>query len=111
MDRQTAIYFGRKTDSLFQPAEEKQFTVQHTNDLRNRSKSTKVQRQNKIDVSERPSQSSELKPMKYKWKDLKGVHRRSFHYLVTLKYFFHKLWNKISKLRCVRLVGSYRKEL
>lgn len=89
------------------------WTMQHDNDPKHSSKSTKEWlKKKKLRVLEWPSQSPDLNPIEMLWIDLKlAVHARHPSNITQLKEFCKEEWEKLSPNRCQRLVDSYKKRL
>ena len=87
------------------------WTLQHDNDPKHTSKSTKDWlKTKKWKVLEWPSQSPDLNPIEMLWGDLKrAVHARNPSNISQLKEFCVEEWGKISSDRCQRLVDGYKK--
>lgn len=91
----------------------RKWTLQHDNDPKHASKSTKEWlKRKKWKVLEWPSQSPDLNPIEMLWGDLKrAVHARNPSNIAQLKEFCMEEWANISPSRCQRLVDSYKKRL
>lgn len=89
------------------------WTLQHDNDPKHTSKSTKDWlKRKKWRVLEWPSQSPDLNPIEMLWGDLKrAVHARNPSNISQLKVFCVEEWGKLSSDRCQRLVDGYKKRL
>ncbi|KAI3357464.1 hypothetical protein L3Q82_015503 [Scortum barcoo] len=92
---------------------ERNWTLQHDNDPKHTSKSTKDWlKTKKWRVLEWPSQSPDLNPIEMLWGDLKrAVHARNPSNISQLKEFCIEEWSKLSSDRCQRLVDGYKKRL
>lgn len=89
------------------------WTMQHDNDPKHTSKSTKDWlKKKKWRVLEWPSQSPDLNPIEMLWGDLKrAVHARNPSNISQLKQFCIEEWDKIPSDRCQRLVDGYKNRL
>jgi transposase len=59
-----------------------------------------------------PSQSPDLNPIEYLWRDLKiAVQRRSSSNLTEHERICREEWGKLSKYRCAKLVALYPRRL
>ena len=88
------------------------WTMQHDNDPKHSSKSTKEWlKRKKWRVLEWPSQTPDLNSIEMLWGDLKrAVHARNPS-ITQLKRFCMEEWEKLSPSWCKKLVDSYRKRL
>ncbi|KAG2456860.1 TCB1 transposase, partial [Polypterus senegalus] len=86
---------------------------QQDNDPKHTAKISKEWLQdNSVNVLEWPSQSPDLNPIEYLWRDLKmAVHRRFPSNLMELERCCKEEWAKLAKDRCAKLVASYSKRL
>lgn len=89
----------------------RKWTVQHDDDPKHSSKSTKTWlKRTKWRVLERPSQSRDLNLIEMLWGDLKRfVHVRNPLNITQLKEGCIEEWENLPASRCQRQVGSYRK--
>uniref|UniRef100_A0A3Q3JS38 Transposase n=1 Tax=Monopterus albus TaxID=43700 RepID=A0A3Q3JS38_MONAL len=89
------------------------WTMQHDNDPKHTSKSTKDWlKKKKWRVLEWPSQSPDLNPIEMLWGDLKrAVHARNPSNISQLKQFCIEEWDKIPSDRCQRLLDGYKNRL
>ncbi|KAI3368362.1 hypothetical protein L3Q82_008070 [Scortum barcoo] len=89
------------------------WTLQHDNDPKHTSKSTKDWlKTKKWRVLEWPSQSPDLNPIEMLWSDLKrAVHARNPSNISQLKEICIEEWGKLSLDQCQRLVDGYKKRL
>ena len=92
---------------------QRNWTLQHDNDPKHTSKSTKDWlKTKKWRVLEWSSQSPDLNPIEMLWGDLKrAVHARNPSNISQLKEFCIEEWGKLSSDRCQRLVNGYKKRL
>jgi hypothetical protein len=65
-----------------------------------------------VNVLEWPSQSPDLNPIEYLWRDLKiALQRLSPSNLTELERICREEWEKLPKYRCAKLVASYPRRL
>ena len=87
----------------------RRFAFQQNNDPKHTAKTIQeLLRDNSGNVLEWPSQSSDLNPIEYLWRDLKmAVHRWSISNLTEFERISREEWKKNPKSRCAELVVLY----